>query len=78
MTQATRDINAPTYRYGALAVLHGIKAHVKLGLRVNSAYTPANMARTATAYTGKEYKTSKAGLTIAYNDLAKLLGKDPL
>jgi hypothetical protein len=68
----------PIRRFQAAAVQLGLKAFIQHGLQMNTAYTPKNMARTASNFTGVEYRTNRKGLIQAHNDLAKLLGKDPI
>ena len=43
-------------KYQALAVFHGIKFLLKTGHPITPAYTEVNMARTASMFTGMEYK----------------------
>lgn len=43
--------------YQALVIAAGLKYYAAHGVTVNKAYTPRNMLRTATALTGKPYKS---------------------
>jgi len=60
-------------RFQAVAVKRGIDFYLKHGMRVNTAYTPANMARTAGNITGKVYTSRRKGLEQAQNDLTEML-----
>lgn len=48
-------INPDPNRLQAVAAKHGLKA-IKLGMRLNRAYTPANCRRVAEQFTGKKFK----------------------
>lgn len=42
--------------YGAIVVAKGLEVYAKTGMKVNRAYTPANMMKLATQVTGKKFK----------------------
>lgn len=42
--------------YGAIVVAKGLEVYAKTGMKVNRAYTPANMMKMATQVTGKKFK----------------------
>jgi hypothetical protein len=44
--------------YQALAIKHGLKFYIKTGRKINTAYTPAGMARTARNITGKPVRST--------------------
>jgi hypothetical protein len=53
--------------YAATVLMSAIKLYIKSGMKVNRAYTPANMLATASQYTGKTYKRGQ--LQLAFDDL---------
>lgn len=55
MEQATVITGEGISRYQLLVVKQGLKA-CKIGLRVNRAYTPANLRRVTEQLTGKKFK----------------------
>lgn len=56
-------------------VYSAINLYLKTGMKANRAYTPENMKRVVSEYTGKTYPRSRKGLESARDDLAQLLGK---
>ena len=48
-------INPDPGRLAAIAAKHGLKA-IKVGMRLNRAYTPANCRRVAEQFTGRKFK----------------------
>lgn len=48
-------INPDPGRLAAIAAKHGLKA-IKIGMRLNHAYTPANCRRVAEQFTGRKFK----------------------
>jgi hypothetical protein len=59
-------------RFQAAAIKRGIDFYLKTGGRVNTAYTPANMKRTAENITGRKYPAGRNGLTAAHADLEEM------
>jgi hypothetical protein len=59
--------------YQAIAVKRAISFWIKHSMKVNRAYTPTNMARTAGHITGKTYGRTKKELQRAHDDLAAML-----
>lgn len=55
MTKGFTIINPDPSRLSAIAAKHGLKA-IKLGMRLNRAYTPANCRRAAEQFTGRKFK----------------------
>ena len=51
-------------RYQALCVLQGLKA-CKIGMRLNTAYTPKNLMAMVKKITGKQFKLRQYDLAIA-------------
>lgn len=45
-----------TMLFAAASLRGAIKLYVKTGMRANRAYTPTNMLRAASRYTGKSYR----------------------
>jgi hypothetical protein len=69
-------INHPNeiQKYQALAVFHGIKFLLMTGHPITPAYTEVNMARTASMFTGMEYKKGQlkdaaADLRLWFSDI---------
>jgi hypothetical protein len=58
--------------YQALAMRKAIKLWVDHGIKVNRAYTPAAMARTASTITGLSYTSSKKSLQKAVDDITAM------
>lgn len=48
-------VNPDPNRLAAIAAKHGLKA-IKLGMRVNTAYTPKRCKEVAEQFTGKKFK----------------------
>jgi hypothetical protein len=67
MLIASTPDEVSTYRF--LVIRSAIKMYVKHGMRPNRSYTPAAMAAVASEYTGKMYKGTKKGLSVAFVDL---------
>lgn len=53
-----------------IALKNAIKLYVNTGMKANRAYTPTNMLRKASEFTGVSYKRGQ--LQIAYDDLQAL------
>jgi hypothetical protein len=51
--------------FQATIIAHALEFYAKTGMKVNRAYTPANMMRTASSITGKKFK-SRAYLEAAH------------
>lgn len=60
--------------YQALVVRRGLQA-CQIGLRLNSAYTPTNLTRTASRFTGEKYSRGKLGISKAIEDLSVIIEK---
>ena len=71
MIKFTTPEQIDTFR--ARVVLSAIKLYLATGMQANRMYTPANMKRVVSEYTGKHYPRSRKGLEQAYHDLADLL-----
>ena len=71
MAYLTTPEQIDTFR--AKVILQAIKFYLSTGMQVNRMYTPANMKRAASEYTGKTYPRSRKGLEQAYNDLLGIL-----
>jgi hypothetical protein len=71
MTSYTTPAQIDTFR--AKVMLQAIRFYLKTGMQVNRMYTPANMKRVVSEYTGKAYPRSRKGLEQAYNDLLGIL-----
>lgn len=56
----------------ALTIRKAIQMWVKHGMKVNRAYTPSAMARTAGTITGETYTSSKKSLAKAAEDIAAM------
>jgi hypothetical protein len=56
----------------ALIVRRAILMWVQHGMKANRAYTPGNMARTASNITGLTYTSSKKSLQKAADDIAAM------
>lgn len=56
--------------------IHGLRVLVRTGgrMRLNTAYTPSNLKRIASEYTGKSYARSQKGTAAALADLEQLKG----
>ena len=67
MAYLTTPEQIDTFR--AKVILQAIKLYLNTGMQVNRMYTPANMKRVVSEYTGKAYPRSRKGLEQAYNDL---------
>lgn len=68
MTSATTPAEINTY---VLIVLkNAIKMYVKFGIKANRKYTPTNMLRKASEFTGVKYKRGQ--LQLAHDDLQKI------
>lgn len=59
--------------YQALAIRKALEFYNKTGMRVNRAYTPGAMVRTAWHITGKKRTSSKKGRELAIQDLTQWL-----
>lgn len=59
--------------FRAKVIYSAIGIYLKTGMQVNRAYTPANMKRVVSEYTGKTYPRSRQGLEQAYADLGLLI-----
>ena len=73
MTALTTPAAIDTFRL--TLVTKAIGFYLKTGMQVNRAYTPANLKRVASEYTGKQYPRSRKGLETAYADLGLLLAQ---
>jgi len=67
----TTPAQIDTFR--AKVLLQAIRFYLKTGMQVNRMYTPANMKRVVSEYTGTDYPRSRKGLEQAYNDLLGIL-----
>lgn len=54
-------------------ITSAIGIYLKTGMQVNRAYTPANMKRAASEYTGITYPRSRKGLEQAHADLTRII-----
>jgi hypothetical protein len=61
--------------FAAVTLAHALKLYAKTGMKVNRAYTPANMMKTATAWTGQTFKARD--YMAAANALMVLAGRPP-
>ena len=59
----------------ATVVLHGIRFYLATGTQVNRMFTPTNLRKVASQYTGNAYPASRKGLQRAHDELAELLDK---
>jgi hypothetical protein len=57
--------------YAMIVIKNAISFYIRTGMKVNKAYTPSAMLRTASYYTGKSYKRNQ--LAQARDDLTMLL-----
>lgn len=60
--------------YQALVIRKGLQA-CQQGFRLNRTYTPTNLTRTATRFTGKSYTRGKKGIQQAIDDMTVLIDK---
>jgi hypothetical protein len=67
----TTPAQIDTFR--AKDLLQAMKLYLNTGMQVNRMYTPANMKRVVSEYTGTDYPRSRKGLEQAYNDLLGIL-----
>ena len=58
--------------YQALVIRKGLEA-CKIGMRLNTAYTPTNLKRAATRFTGKCYKRGAKALDEAIADITEVI-----
>ncbi len=70
MTSTRREVSVDEYR--ALAVRHGLKFYASTGMKPNRAWTPKNMMRVASEYTGNKYKRGE--YLKAADDIGRKLG----
>lgn len=61
--------------FRAKVLVSAMKLYLNTGMQVNRAYTPTNMRRVASEYTGFAYPRSKQGLQKAHDDLKALVDK---
>lgn len=61
--------------FAAITLAHALKLYARTGMKVNRAYTPANMMRTASAWTGQSFKARD--YMAAANALLALAGRPP-
>ncbi len=67
----TFTTEAEINRYTMAVIKSAISLYLKTGIKANRAYTPSNMLRAASAFTGKPYKRGQ--LPVALADLITLL-----
>jgi hypothetical protein len=47
--------------YQAMAIAHALRFYARTGIKVNTAYSPAAMLRTASGITGHKYRRGQYG-----------------
>lgn len=55
MSEGFTIVNPDRNRLAAIAAKHGLKA-IKIGMRLNTAYTPTRCRQVAEQFTGKRFK----------------------
>jgi hypothetical protein len=61
--------------FRCILIHKAISLYLKTGMQVNRMYTPANMRRVASEYTGMAYPRSRKGLEQAEQDLATIVAR---
>lgn len=51
--------------YQAITLKHAIKLYARTGMKANRSYTPTNMLKAATTFTGRKYKRGQFELAIS-------------
>ena len=74
MTEKIEIGNDGPRLYQALVIRKGLEA-CKIGMRLNTAYTPTNLKRAATRFTGETYKRGKLGTQKAIVDLTAVINE---
>ena len=60
-----------TNMFAIVVLASALKLYARTGMKANRAYTPTNMLKTATRYTGNKYKRGE--YMTAYDDLRHLI-----
>jgi len=55
--------------YQALSLVHGLKLYLNTGIKATRQYTPTNMRKSASLFTGRQYPASRKGLLAALADM---------